>query len=252
MPTGITLLHGLELSPRAARVHAMKNSVSVLLALCHLAERGGCGGDQERWRMVRSAAGRLRGLLAEELAAGSVEAEPESRFEAERCNVGGLVRSAAERLEARADEAEVHLEIDCGGGTIHADRASLGEALFNLMANAIEATPPGGTVHLETRHAPNGDQQWILKDTGHGIPADQLASLGRACRTGKQGGSGLGVALARATIARHGGLLRIESEGGSGTTVTILLERDGLIDSARRALHGTSHLFTESSQPGAR
>jgi two-component system, sporulation sensor kinase A len=93
------------------------------------------------------------------------------------------------------------------------------------VANAIEATPPGGAVNLETQELTNGDQQWVLHDTGHGIPDDQLARLGHSFHWQKEGGSGLGVALARAAIAQHGGLMRVESHGGAGTAITIVLAK---------------------------
>jgi signal transduction histidine kinase len=223
MSNVMTLLDGWEPTPRAARAHAMKNCVSVIVALCRLAEREVAGVNRERWTHVQAAARRMRDLLSEELAAESGPNRAQARVEANACRVERLVKSVAERLEARAEEAGVKLSIDCGGGAIQAEEAGLGEALFNLVANAIEATPRGGTVRLETRPLPNGDQRWVLHDTGYGITEDQLGRLGLPHRSRKKGGSGLGFAIARAEIARHGGLLRIESRRGSGTSITVLL-----------------------------
>jgi signal transduction histidine kinase len=226
MSTGMIVLSGLEPSPRAARAHAMKNCVSVIAALSRLAERDTTGVSLERWRHVQSAAHRLRELLAEDLAVFPDEMA-ERLPDAELCKVETLVKAVTERLQPRAEEAGVYLTADCGGGAILADKADLGEALLNLVANAIEAVPRGGAVNLETRELPNGDQKWTLRDTGPGIPDDQLAMLGRAFRSHKAGGSGLGLALARAAIARHDGLLRIESHSASGTSITIVLGRGG-------------------------
>jgi signal transduction histidine kinase len=223
MSTVMTLLDGWEPSPHAARAHAMKNCVSVIVALCRLAEREVAGVNRERWTHVQSAARRMRDLLAEDLAAESGRDATQLRVETNACGVEELVKSVAERLEARAEEAGVKLTIDCGGGAIQGQEAGLGEALFNLVANAIEATPRGGAVSLETRPLPNGDQRWVLRDTGYGIADDQLGRLGLRYRSRKKGGSGLGFAIARAAIARHGGLLRIESRRGSGTSITVLL-----------------------------
>jgi signal transduction histidine kinase len=216
------LLSGLEPSPRAARAHAMKNCVSVIAALSRLAERETTGVSRERWKHVQSAAHRLHELLAEDLAVPPDETA-ERPPDAELCNVQALVKAVTQRLQPRAEEAGVYLTVDCEGGAILADKADLGEALFNLVANAIEAAPRRGAVNLQTRELPNGDQQWTLRDTGPGIPDDQLATMGRAFRSRKAGGSGLGLALARAAIARHGGLLGIESRSCSGTSITIFL-----------------------------
>jgi signal transduction histidine kinase len=222
MSTVMTLLDVWEPSPRAARAHAMKNCVSVIVALCRLAEREVAGVNRERWTHVQLAATRMRDLLAEDLAAESGH-DAAQGLESNACSVEGLVKSVAERLEACAEEAGVKLSIDCGGGLIQEQAAGLSEALFNLVANAIEATPRGGAVSLETRPLPNGDQRWVLHDTGYGIAEDQLGGLGLPYRSRKKGGSGLGFAIARAAIARHGGLLRIESRRGSGTSITVLL-----------------------------
>jgi len=223
MSTAMTLLDGWQPSPRAARAHAMKNCLSVIVALCRLAEREGGGVNRERWTLVQSAARRMRDLLAEDLAAESGQDAAQPRLETKTCCVERLVKSVTERLEARAVEAGVQIHVDCGGGAIQAEEAGLGEALFNLVANAIEATPRGGRVDLETRQLPNGDQRWVLHDAGYGMDEDQLGRLGLPYRSTKKGGSGLGFALARAAIARHGGLLRIESDRRAGTSITVLL-----------------------------
>jgi signal transduction histidine kinase len=223
MSTVMTLLDGWEPSPRAERAHAMKNCVSVIVALCRLAEREVAGLNRERWTHVQSAASRMRDLLDEDLAVESAKDTVPPRVESNVCCVEQLVKAVAERLEARAQEAGVKLSVDCGGGAIRGQETGLSEALFNLVANAIEATPRGGAVSLETRPLHNGDQRWVLHDTGYGIAEDQLCRLGLRYRSRKKGGSGVGFAIARATIARHGGLLRIESRRGSGTSITILL-----------------------------
>ena len=87
---------------------------------------------------------------------------------ASHCSVEAIIRSVVDRIEARAQDAGVHLAVDCAGGEILADASALSEALFNLVANAIEATPRGGSVSLVTRELLNGDQQWVLRDAGHG------------------------------------------------------------------------------------
>jgi signal transduction histidine kinase len=201
----------------------MKNCVSVIVALCRLAERDGMIPSQERWKQVQMAARRLRELLIDDLVDDSAQSGTQQGVATSACAVQALVKSVIERLEVRADEAGVRLYVDCGGGAIQAEEVALSEALFNLVANAIEATPRGGAVTLETRELPNGDQRWTLNDTGYGLADEQLGRLGLPYPTRKNGGSGLGFALARAAIARHGGLLRIESRRGEGTSITVLL-----------------------------
>jgi two-component system, NtrC family, sensor histidine kinase HydH len=124
-------------------------------------------------------------------------------------------------LSARADAARVRLS-SRGDALVEGDRRRLEEALLNLVANAIEATPPGGEVAVEVRSC--ADQVEILvRDTGRGIPPEALPRLGTPFFTTREEGTGLGVALARSVIGLHGGSLRYESEPGKGTTVTARL-----------------------------
>jgi len=213
-------------SARVARAHAMKNCITIIFALSRLAEREVGVDSRERWGHLRAAAQRLRQLLAEEIAEETSDSGPVRQSRLESFDVDTLVASVARRLKLRAAEAGVELSVFCGGGSVMGDAVGLGEALFNIVANAIEATPRGGWVSLETRQLASGDQQWLLRDTGNGFPMRGVDPLGHR-RSSKEGGSGVGLALARAAIGRQGGALRIESDPSSGTTMTIVLPKHG-------------------------
>ncbi|NDC56229.1 MAG: ATP-binding protein, partial [Alphaproteobacteria bacterium] len=97
------------------------------------------------------------------------------------------------------------------------------QAIFNLLSNAIQYTPPGGIVSL---HATRNNQQIVItvSDTGVGIPpADQARVWGKFERANpqiQQNGVGLGLALVRAFIELHGGTIHLQSAVHQGTTVT--------------------------------
>ncbi len=139
--------------------------------------------------------------------------------------LGPLVSETLLVLSARADEAGVKLYAR-GEAAIQADPRRLKEALLNLVANSIEATPPGGEVVVEVRPL-GGATEIRIRDTGRGMPAETLRRLGTPFFTTRDEGTGLGVVLARAAIAQHGGSLRYESEPGRGTQVTVALPRAG-------------------------
>lgn len=213
-----------EPSARVARAHAMKSCVSLIFALSGLAEREVGPGSRPRWEQFRSAAQRRRHLLAEDIAEECFGRTASSRGTVGCCDGEALVGSVAERLEPRAAEAGVEVSVYCGGGTIEGDGPALGEALFNTLTNAFEATPRGGCVLLETRQLDNGDQHWVIRDTGLGVPSHHLDRLRHLRSSGKEGG----LALFRATLARLGGVLRIESDGCSGASVSILLPKSAV------------------------
>ena len=151
-----------------------------------------------------------------------------------RVAVGPIVSDTLVVLSARADDARVRLFAQ-GDAVVEADPRRLKEALLNLVANAIEATPAGGQVLVEVK--PAGDRaEIVVRDTGRGMPPDTLRRVGTPFFTTRDDGTGLGVVLARSVIAQHGGALRYDSEPGKGTLVSFTLPRvTGEVDGARAA-----------------
>ena len=129
-------------------------------------------------------------------------------------------------LEGRAAAAGVSIERTGNVARIGGDARRLEEALLNVAANAIEATSAGGavTIHTESR---DGGAAIVVQDTGKGMSAAILEKVGTPFFTTRREGTGLGVALARAALAQHGGRLEYASRLGEGTTVTLALP-DGL------------------------
>jgi len=115
-----------------------------------------------------------------------------------------------------------------GEALVDGDPRRLKEALINLVANAVEATPRGGTVEIEIGCRDNAVEV-AVRDSGFGIPPDVLEKIGTPFFTTREHGTGLGVALARAAFVQHGGALQYTSAVGRGTTalgILPLAERD--------------------------
>jgi PAS domain S-box-containing protein len=115
----------------------------------------------------------------------------------------------------------------------HADATLIAQAVSNLLSNAINFTPPGGSVLCSTAYRSYADREWItitVKDSGPGIAADEQQHLGerfyrgRVARNYKVPGTGLGLAMCKEILDRHGGRLTIESEVGQGAAFTIWLK----------------------------
>lgn len=102
------------------------------------------------------------------------------------------------------------------------DRDLFEQCLLNLMLNAEQAMPEGGTLTLIGQR--DGDTVRLdVIDTGHGIPPDQLPKLFRPFHTTKSNGHGLGLATTRKIVLAHGGTIDVQSEPGRGTKFTIRL-----------------------------
>jgi len=110
--------------------------------------------------------------------------------------------------------------------TLSADVEQLREALDNLVRNAIEATPAGGTITLSTER--RGRNVVIeVRDTGAGIPADVLPRIFDLYFTTKREGTGVGLALVQQIANAHGGSVSAESEPGQGTRIVLELPQHG-------------------------
>jgi len=206
-------------SESAARAHEQKNCLSIILAVASLVTPELSDGSRQRMERLRAAAHRIRDLLNADL--------DESGEGGRDIEVQRLFDAVCESLRDRAEAAQVELVLECGGGYVRACEGELREALFNLISNAVEATPPHRSVFIQTATTSEGDQVWTIHDSGAGMRPEVLDQLGTPHRSFRRGGSGLGVALARAIVNRHGGSLQFDSVRGRGTTVTIHLPREG-------------------------
>jgi signal transduction histidine kinase len=114
------------------------------------------------------------------------------------------------------------LALDRGSSFVTADNFQLKHAVLNLLLNALQATPAGGTVTIETDQA--GDALAIdVRDSGEGIAADKLERVFDVFFTMREGGTGLGLPITRRIVEEHGGTLTLSSAPGAGTTARILL-----------------------------
>jgi two-component system sensor histidine kinase BaeS len=90
------------------------------------------------------------------------------------------------------------------------------EILGNLVVNALRHTPAGGAVTIDVA-TEGGEALLLVRDTGEGIPAEDLARVfDRFHRRADSGGSGLGLAIVRDLAAAHGGSVSVESDGVPG------------------------------------
>jgi signal transduction histidine kinase len=136
-------------------------------------------------------------------------------------SAGEIFEAVRLRLQDFAESKRVRLDFLGGPGGVWGDRQALTEALGNIVKNAIESSRAGDTVVTSSNEGVEGGQLWTVRDTGPGIPCHVLPHLGTPFLSRKEGGTGLGIAVARDAFENHGGLLHIESAPGWGTMVSI-------------------------------
>ena len=138
-----------------------------------------------------------------------------------------VVEEAARLMRGKVEESGLKLLVDAPDlPAIEADHRGLKQVVLNLLSNAVKFTPEGGDIVVALSREDDDRVRVAVTDTGIGIAAEDLARLARPFEQveGQHSkttqGTGLGLALTKALIELHGGVLRMESEPGRGTTVS--------------------------------
>jgi len=152
---------------------------------------------------------------------------PQPHFQRVAVNdlIGGVARLFQAPLESKASAISSTLDLDQNAGTVAADPDLLHRAVSNLVLNAMDAMPQGGTLTLRTR-GEDGRALIAVADTGTGLTPEECERLFTPYYTSKQHGTGLGLAIVQSVISDHGGTISVTSRPGLGTTFTIELLRN--------------------------
>jgi two-component system sensor histidine kinase HydH len=111
-------------------------------------------------------------------------------------------------------------------GPVFLDSDKILQAVLNLLLNAIQAMPEGGTLTVSAQTVKDRLEVRV-SDTGHGIPKESLERVFDPYFTTKNQGTGLGLATVRTIVEAHGGRVRVVSEPGRGTEITLDIPRQG-------------------------
>lgn len=150
-------------------------------------------------------------------------------FKAERLSLGELIDQSLilVKTQARNQSVEVVWSPPAAEVEVMGDVSQLRQLLLNLLLNALQAMPQGGSLHVGLTRAPRPggtvvDRGWAevsIADTGCGIAAENLDKIFDPFFTTKQGGTGLGLSISYSIVRQHGGELEIHSRENEGTTV---------------------------------
>jgi two-component system, sporulation sensor kinase E len=144
-----------------------------------------------------------------------------------RALVQDVLKDTLEFLQHEIRDRDVLVEVESPEPLppIQLDPAQIRQAFFNIIRNAIQAMPNGGLLKISLAE---GDRFLSIsfKDTGPGIPPEELGSLFEPYHTTKAEGSGLGLMIVQRILRDHGGQIEVHSEPRVGTTFTLYLPRD--------------------------
>jgi len=181
-------------------------------------------------RLMAEQAERMNRLVADLLTLSRLENSDQPPRD-ETVDIPALLEGL--RTEALALSGGKHtIEIAAAAaGKLRGSADELRSAFGNLVFNAVRYTPPGGTISLAWRRV-DGAPVFSVTDTGIGIPTEHIPRLTERFyridkgRSTASGGTGLGLAIVKHVLARHGGLLKIESVPGKGSTFSARFPAD--------------------------
>lgn len=133
--------------------------------------------------------------------------------------VGNALRSVEGALNAK--NLLLHSKLDAAPDSIRGNGVQLEQAFLNLLLNAAEATPPGGAIYVQCGNDESGRVRIELRDSGPGIPAEDLDRIFEAFYSTKARGSGLGLGITRRIVRDHDGTIEVSSQSGQGATFTL-------------------------------
>jgi two-component system cell cycle sensor histidine kinase/response regulator CckA len=203
--------------------HDMNNVLAAIQAVTETLQGGGAMDPElaRPLRIIQLAASRGRDLVR-----GLVNFSRKDLREPEVLDLNGLVSEEVELL-SRTTFQKVRLVVDLAEPPpiVVGERGSLAAALMNLCVNAVDAMPGGGTLTLRTRLLAGSQVELQVEDTGEGMPPEVLHRALEPFYTTKPigKGTGMGLAMAYATLKAHGGSLDLQSAPGRGTLVTLRL-----------------------------
>ena len=215
--------------------HELRTPLNAILGFSEVLEHEIAGPLLPRQReyvgLIHQSGDHLLDVINEILDLARIEAGKFELQEEEGIDAHRLIDRCIDLVRGQADAGALHLAVEIADDMplLTADRTRLTQILLNVLSNAVKFTEPAGSVTLTMRRAANGGAEFEVQDTGLGMNAAEIevalepfgqidSGLDRS-----RAGTGLGLPLARRLAELHGGSLRIASEKGVGTIVTIIL-----------------------------
>jgi signal transduction histidine kinase len=146
----------------------------------------------------------------------------------ETTDLVALIQDAVVAFRAQAESAGVGITVDSGRAlpTLDIDAVRVRQVISNLITNALQHTPAGGSIRISCQVDPGSPAvvAVLVTDTGEGIALDDLSRIfNRFYKSKTSRGTGLGLTIAKNLIALHGGQIAVESTVGGGTTIRFTL-----------------------------
>ncbi|WLS09200.1 ATP-binding protein [Shinella sumterensis] len=211
--------------------HELRTPLNAILGFSEILQNqmfGPIGSDKYREysRDIHESGKHLLNVISDILDMSKIEAG-HMRISCEAVDLAPLIEETLRLTMLQAEKKNITVEQACPGNLVTvADRRAMKQILLNLLSNAMKFTNEGGKVEVRARRV-NGAVTLTIADTGIGIPKSALQKIGQPFEqvqsqyAKSKGGSGLGLAISRSLAHLHGGAMRIRSDEGKGTIISV-------------------------------
>lgn len=156
------------------------------------------------------------------------------RFQIEKEDIHGCIKPVLSFVRKMAEKSGIEIISDLASELppILIDVKQLKQVFLNLLKNAVEAMPNGGTITVRSRYAPgdsSAERGHIIvevEDTGNGVPSGDLETIFKPFYSTKKKGMGLGLSLCQGIIEKHGGKIQVTSQEGKGSCFIVEIPVD--------------------------
>ncbi len=230
----------------ATMSHEIRTPITGVTGMLELLELTRLDGEQKGMvATIRDCAETLLAIISDILDFSKIEAG-ELRLEHIPFSLPGIIEGVRRVVAPAAAQRDLTLTVDIDdtiGPVLRGDPIRLRQVLFNLASNAIKFTDTGGVTISAAVESAMGDRLRLrleVADTGIGVAADKLDALfepftqADISTTRRRGGTGLGLAICRRLVGLMAGHISMQSEVGTGTTVTVLLTLEPVTDPTER------------------
>lgn len=225
----------------ATMSHELRTPLNAIMGFSEVMEKellGPIGSDtyREYSRNIYSSGNHLLHIINEILDLSRIEAGRYDLHE-ETFHLVDIIEDCERLIKIRADAKGLQIVEEFADDLpqVWADPRAMRQICLNLLSNALKFTPKGGRITIVVGHTENGGQYVCVRDTGPGIPKEEIPRVLQAFGQGSlahesaEGGTGLGLPIVQNLIQLHGGTFDLQSELRKGTEVIVSLPRQRVL-----------------------
>ncbi|MEM1057870.1 MAG: GAF domain-containing protein [Verrucomicrobiota bacterium] len=204
--------------------HEIRNPLTVMQMLFHaMVDNLQLEGDSRRDAQVIAEKMKQMNRIVDQVLGFARSSEPSK----EPVELGSLFEDIAvlTRHKLQRQDIKLRRRISAATPSIRVDRSQVEQALLNVILNAVEAMPDGGTIRLLTEQRKIEGRHYLalkVRDTGPGMTPEKLEEIFAPFLTTKETGTGIGLAIVRKIVENHQGKVEVKSALGKGTTFALL------------------------------